>query len=100
MPFIVTLIFRKPLPSLAWHSQYFAEKVSPNYKEAQLRHDMYNRRTYQELDPLTLEIRQIWNNEEEYNNYLADPDIRFQQDLFDMYNNTNSITKETTTSSI
>jgi len=95
MPFIVTHIFKKPNPSTPWHSQYFENKVSPDYREAQISYNMYdNRRSYTELDPLTLEIVTHWESEEKFNEYINLPPVKFQQELFDLYNKANNITKE------
>ena len=100
MPFIVTHIFRKPNPSILWHSQYFTNKTSPDYRQTQLDYNLYENRSHTELDPLSLEVVVSWETEEKFNEYSNLPEVKFQQELFDLYNNSNNITKETTTRNV
>lgn len=104
MAFLVTLTYRKPDPSILWHSQYFRDMGNAenfvSYTHVQQEYGLYDRRTFNELDPLTLEISHIWESEEQWNEYLNHSAVRAMQELFEMYNFSKGITREISTRTI
>ena len=93
MPFKVIMTFRKPDESIVWHYQHFVgSKLTRNYRLANEQYSVD--RTVIELDPLTVEIIQKWNSEEQYDEYRQLPAVIHMQSLFDTYNVDNGISKE------
>lgn len=69
MAFKVTTVYRRPDLGTPWHIQWFFGKFSQQYIDCQLFYMMDLRRVVKGGEGLTLTIENIWDNEEQYNDY-------------------------------
>jgi hypothetical protein len=85
MPFRVISVFKRPNTEIKFHTEEFIGKTAESWKELQVKYNMAARRSISIMDPYTLKIENVWDSEDQYNDYLARPAVVAHQARIDAY---------------
>jgi len=72
MAFKVTTVYKRPSLDTPWHIEWFYGQNSPQYVECQAKYNMNSRRVVRGADTLELTIENMWDSEDQFQEYNTD----------------------------
>lgn len=86
MVYRVVSVFRRPDTEVKFHTAEFIGKTAEDWKDIQVKYMMAVRRSINIVDAYTLKIENIWDSEDQYNQYRSEPAVVSHQARVDAYN--------------
>jgi hypothetical protein len=94
MVYKVVSVFKRPNTEVKFHTEEFIGKTADSWKAIQVKYMMAVRRSINIDDAFTLRIENIWDSEEQYEEYRAEPAVVAHQARVDAYNESTGIIVE------